>query len=109
MNLAATISIYSGGPGSGCTGPNCGRRKLDEQKEKAHKEGLSWAKKKLAELSKKKGWTKAEIEHHILSELGRRPFGVSVRSHVQKQLNLKYNEAYDGPEPKDEEDEEDLE
>jgi hypothetical protein len=26
MNLESTISIYSGGPGSGCTGPNCGRR-----------------------------------------------------------------------------------
>lgn len=25
MNLAATISLYGGGPGSGCTGPNCGR------------------------------------------------------------------------------------
>lgn len=25
MNLAATIEIYSGGPGSGCQGPNCGR------------------------------------------------------------------------------------
>src|ERR1039457_3478906 len=25
MNLATSISIYAGGPGSGCTGPNCGR------------------------------------------------------------------------------------
>ena len=25
MNLATTIWIYGGGPGSGCTGPNCGR------------------------------------------------------------------------------------
>lgn len=27
MNLSATIAIYGGGPGSGCTGPNCGRPK----------------------------------------------------------------------------------
>jgi hypothetical protein len=26
MNLAATIFIYGGGPGSGCTGPDCGRK-----------------------------------------------------------------------------------
>ena len=25
MNLAATLSMYAGGPGSGCQGPNCGR------------------------------------------------------------------------------------
>jgi hypothetical protein len=25
VNLASAISIYAGGPGSGCTGPNCGR------------------------------------------------------------------------------------
>jgi hypothetical protein len=25
MNLAATISLYGGGPGSGCVGSNCGR------------------------------------------------------------------------------------
>lgn len=25
MNLASTIEIYGGGPGSGCQGPNCGR------------------------------------------------------------------------------------
>ena len=25
MNIADTISIYAGGPGSGCHGPNCGR------------------------------------------------------------------------------------
>lgn len=25
MNLVATISIYAGGPGSGCRGENCGR------------------------------------------------------------------------------------
>lgn len=25
MNLAATLLLYAGGPGSGCTGPNCGR------------------------------------------------------------------------------------
>ena len=25
MNLAVSISVYGGGPGSGCTGPNCGR------------------------------------------------------------------------------------
>jgi hypothetical protein len=25
MNLATTLSIYSGGQGSGCKGPNCGR------------------------------------------------------------------------------------
>jgi hypothetical protein len=27
LNLAATIEISAGGPGSGCTGPNCGRPK----------------------------------------------------------------------------------
>jgi hypothetical protein len=27
MQLATTISLYGGGPGSGCQGPNCGRRK----------------------------------------------------------------------------------
>lgn len=26
MNLATTVSIYGGGPGSGCTGPDCGRK-----------------------------------------------------------------------------------
>lgn len=26
MNLAATISVYAGGPGSGCRGENCGRK-----------------------------------------------------------------------------------
>lgn len=26
MNLATTISIHGGGPGSGCQGPNCGRK-----------------------------------------------------------------------------------
>ena len=26
MNLAVTVSIYAGGPGSGCTGSNCGRK-----------------------------------------------------------------------------------
>jgi hypothetical protein len=25
MRLAETISVYAGGPGSGCQGPNCGR------------------------------------------------------------------------------------
>jgi hypothetical protein len=25
LNLAVTISLYGGGPGSGCVGPNCGR------------------------------------------------------------------------------------
>lgn len=25
MNLASSVSIYSGGPGSGCKGSNCGR------------------------------------------------------------------------------------
>lgn len=25
MNLQTTLSIYAGGPGSGCQGPNCGR------------------------------------------------------------------------------------
>ncbi len=29
MNLAVAISLYGGGPGSGCTGPNCGRKPLD--------------------------------------------------------------------------------
>jgi hypothetical protein len=29
MNLADTISLYAGGPGSGCRGPNCGRKKVD--------------------------------------------------------------------------------
>lgn len=28
MNLLETISIFAGGPGSGCRGPNCGRPKL---------------------------------------------------------------------------------
>lgn len=30
MNLQSTISIYGGGPGSGCTGPNCGRHALTD-------------------------------------------------------------------------------
>jgi hypothetical protein len=28
MNMAATIRLYGGGPGSGCEGPNCGRPPL---------------------------------------------------------------------------------
>jgi hypothetical protein len=31
MNLASTLSIYGGGPGSGCEGPNCGRPKTKLQ------------------------------------------------------------------------------
>lgn len=34
MKLAATISIYAGGPGSGCRGDNCGRPKVDFLSEK---------------------------------------------------------------------------
>lgn len=30
MNLAATLAIYAGGPGSGCRGSNCGRPKTSE-------------------------------------------------------------------------------
>ena len=26
MNLVSTLELYAGGPGSGCTGPNCGRK-----------------------------------------------------------------------------------
>lgn len=33
MNLATTIEIYAGGPGSGCAGPNCGRKPAGEIKE----------------------------------------------------------------------------
>lgn len=29
MNLQTTISVYAGGMGSGCRGPNCGRKKVD--------------------------------------------------------------------------------
>ena len=32
MNLSCTISIYGGGPGSGCKGPNCGRKRQDDSK-----------------------------------------------------------------------------
>lgn len=34
MRLEATISIYSGGPGSGCRGSNCGRPKVNYLEEK---------------------------------------------------------------------------
>lgn len=33
MNLAASITIHAGGPGSGCRGPNCGRTKGAFQKQ----------------------------------------------------------------------------
>jgi hypothetical protein len=29
MNLEVTLSVYGGGPGSGCVGPNCGRPKIN--------------------------------------------------------------------------------
>jgi hypothetical protein len=35
MNLATTLTIYGGGPGSGCRGPNCGRPSIGG-KEQAH-------------------------------------------------------------------------
>jgi hypothetical protein len=40
MNLLSTISIYAGGPGSGCQGENCGRpkSKLQENLEIARKQ-----------------------------------------------------------------------
>ncbi len=36
MNLAAVISFYCGGPGSGCHGENCGRPKVLEDMLKQH-------------------------------------------------------------------------
>lgn len=47
MNLSSTISVYGGGPGSGCVGPNCGRPREQELLDKAlahipaeHAEGI---------------------------------------------------------------------
>lgn len=33
MNLASSIALYAGGPGSGCHGPNCGRPRTTEFRE----------------------------------------------------------------------------
>jgi hypothetical protein len=38
MNLAATMEMFFGGPGSGCRGPNCGRPAGGEVAEHFHKE-----------------------------------------------------------------------
>jgi hypothetical protein len=36
MNLEATVLVYAGGPGSGCRGSNCGRKKYKEICEKGN-------------------------------------------------------------------------
>jgi hypothetical protein len=36
MNLSASISLYAGGPGSGCQGENCGRPKTGLQRQLDH-------------------------------------------------------------------------
>jgi hypothetical protein len=49
MNLAATIAVYGGGPGSGCTGPNCGRPAGEHQ--------LTQHLKEMSEHFPKQGWS----------------------------------------------------
>ena len=59
MNLALSISIYAGGPGSGCTGPNCGRPAggrvpdvvIEAKDRKGHFEkALNWVKQNYGDL-----------------------------------------------------------
>ena len=64
----------------------------DDLKTKA----LEWAKGQLIEL-KKKGWKQAEIEHHILAELGRNA-SISVASYVEKMLKIHMVDCF-GEEP----------
>lgn len=52
MNLKASISLYAGGPGSGCRGDNCGRKAGAKVLETTELKSTDALKSKLLELSK---------------------------------------------------------
>jgi hypothetical protein len=72
MNLATTIEIHAGGPGSGCAGPNCGRPVSGRQEQVATKIERELAKQDRGKNFKERA-VLIDSKGKILSDMTERP------------------------------------
>ena len=66
-------------------------------KEIAVSKAVLWAWKKRRSLEKL-DWDPESIAHHILSEVGRRPWGIACQRAVESELNLHFTQPSDDDE-----------
>jgi hypothetical protein len=84
VNLITTISVYGGGPGSGCTGPDCGRPPLNRTKIPG---SLGIPRSDMPQLATKRGEETIDLTPNFLKHMSDSGIPVTTENVPAKNLN----------------------